>query len=94
MCLGTSLRVHPACDLPGFSQGPLFIVNLQATPKDADALRSGGLLLHGRIDLVMKHVMSGLGLTDQIREVSQEMEFQRDRDCFSFKRDDKEMCSL
>ncbi|KAJ7523565.1 hypothetical protein O6H91_18G054200 [Diphasiastrum complanatum] len=59
LCLGTSLQITPACNLPLKalrSGGKLVIVNLQGTPKDKKAT----LLIHGRVDEVMAGVMKHL----------------------------------
>jgi NAD-dependent SIR2 family protein deacetylase len=59
VCLGTSLQISPACDLPVRTVragGTLAIVNLQPTPKDAHA----GLVVRGRCDSVMRRVMARL----------------------------------
>ena len=61
--------MRPACEIPGMASGPMFIVNLQPTPKDAQALRSGGLLIRGRIDDVMRLVMVELDMAEQVNEV-------------------------
>mmetsp|Transcript_37356 Transcript_37356/g.105395 ORF Transcript_37356/g.105395 Transcript_37356/m.105395 type:complete len:475 (-) Transcript_37356:369-1793(-) len=60
ICLGTSLQIVPACNIPietVKSGGKLVIVNLQKTPKDKKA----SLLIRGRSDEVMKAVMEQLG---------------------------------
>ncbi|WMV39991.1 hypothetical protein MTR67_033376 [Solanum verrucosum] len=49
LCLGTSLQITPACNLPLKSLkggGKIVIVNLQKTPKDKKA----SLLIHGLVD--------------------------------------------
>ncbi|KAK7842277.1 nad-dependent protein deacetylase srt1 [Quercus suber] len=51
LCLGTSLQITPACNLPLKSLrggGKIIIVNLQKTPKDKKA----SLVIHGRVDKV------------------------------------------
>lgn len=61
LCLGTSLQITPACDLPLKalrSGGKVVIVNLQQTPKDKQA----GLVIHGLVDEVMSGVMNYLSL--------------------------------
>jgi NAD-dependent SIR2 family protein deacetylase len=62
VCTGTSLQIHPSCDLPLKTRragGALAIVNLQRTPKD----RSASLLIRRRADDVMRAVCAGLGLS-------------------------------
>lgn len=65
ICLGTSLQIVPACNLPlkatrvykgGTKQEPgrLVIVNLQETQHDRKAVKSGGLVCHARCDDVMR----------------------------------------
>lgn len=52
VCMGTSLRITPVCDLPEQVQshgGKLVIVNLQETPKDHRA----DLVIHAKCDQVM-----------------------------------------
>ncbi|KAM0904669.1 hypothetical protein ACQ4PT_017876 [Festuca glaucescens] len=49
LCLGTSLQITPACNMPLMSiknGGKVAIVNLQATPKDKKA----SLVIHGLVD--------------------------------------------
>lgn len=61
LCLGTSLQITPACDIPLRalrSGGKLVIVNLQQTPKDNEAC----LVIHGLVDEVILGVMSYLYL--------------------------------
>src|SRR5690606_8243913 len=60
LCLGTSLRVEPANELPllGPDDGKLVIVNLQKTPKDKFA----DLCIHYECDKVMKSVMEQLNI--------------------------------
>uniref|UniRef100_A0A0E0GYB6 protein acetyllysine N-acetyltransferase n=1 Tax=Oryza nivara TaxID=4536 RepID=A0A0E0GYB6_ORYNI len=51
LCLGTSLQITPACNMPLLSLkngGRVAIVNLQATPKDKKA----SLVIHGLVDKV------------------------------------------
>jgi mono-ADP-ribosyltransferase sirtuin 6 len=62
--VGTSLRVQPACNLPEkcrFNKGKMIIVNLQGTGKDDEALRTGGILIHHKIDKVFALIMAELG---------------------------------
>ncbi|CDP20179.1 unnamed protein product [Coffea canephora] len=59
LCLGTSLQITPACNLPLKSLrggGKIVIVNLQPTPKDKKAW----LVVHGMVDQVMAGVMERL----------------------------------
>ncbi|KAL7088095.1 hypothetical protein ACP275_13G108200 [Erythranthe tilingii] len=59
LCLGTSLQITPACNLPLKclkTGGKIVIVNLQKTPKDKKA----SLVMHGRVDKVITGVMSSL----------------------------------
>ncbi|XP_024160627.1 NAD-dependent protein deacetylase SRT1 isoform X2 [Rosa chinensis] len=61
LCLGTSLQITPACNLPLRSLrggGKIVIVNLQKTPKDKKAT----LLLHGLVDKVISGVLDSLNL--------------------------------
>lgn len=61
LCLGTSLQITPACNMPLMSiknGGRVAIVNLQATPKDKKA----SLVIHGLVDKVIAGVMSKLSL--------------------------------
>uniref|UniRef100_A0A5B7A865 NAD-dependent protein deacetylase SRT1 n=2 Tax=Davidia involucrata TaxID=16924 RepID=A0A5B7A865_DAVIN len=61
LCLGTSLQITPACNLPLKSLrggGKIVIVNLQKTPKDKKAT----LLIHGLVDKVIAGVMELLNL--------------------------------
>ena len=59
--LGTSLQIHPACNLPlktVRNGGKLVIVNLQPTPKD----KAASLVIRRRCDDVMRVVMAALHL--------------------------------
>uniref|UniRef100_A0ACD5Z268 Uncharacterized protein n=1 Tax=Avena sativa TaxID=4498 RepID=A0ACD5Z268_AVESA len=61
LCLGTSLQITPACNMPLMSiknGGKVAIVNLQATPKDKKA----SLVIHGLVDKVIAGVMCILNL--------------------------------
>ncbi|KAE8125374.1 hypothetical protein FH972_020190 [Carpinus fangiana] len=61
LCLGTSLQITPACNLPLKSLrggGKIVIVNLQKTPKDKKA----SIVIHGRVDKVVAGVMDLLNL--------------------------------
>ncbi|KAL6199734.1 hypothetical protein ACLB2K_029517 [Fragaria x ananassa] len=61
LCLGTSLQITPACNLPLRSLrggGNIVIVNLQKTPKDKKA----ALLIHGLVDKVISGVLDILNL--------------------------------
>ncbi|KAG9448560.1 hypothetical protein H6P81_008525 [Aristolochia fimbriata] len=61
LCLGTSLQITPACNLPLrciHGGGKLVIVNLQPTPKDKKA----SLVIHGLVDKVIEGVMRLLNL--------------------------------
>lgn len=61
ICLGTSLQITPACNLPLKSVragGKLVIINLQATPKDKKA----ALVIHGQVDQVIAGVLKCLNL--------------------------------
>jgi len=57
LCLGTSLRIEPAGNLPTLAK-KFVIVNLQPTPYDNDA----ELVIRCRVDDVMKHLMEECGL--------------------------------
>lgn len=62
LCLGTSLQITPACNLPLRSVrggGKMVIVNLQATPKDKKA----ALVIHARVDEVIAGIMQRLDLS-------------------------------
>lgn len=61
LCLGTSLQITPACNLPLKSLrngGEIVIVNLQQTPKDKKA----NLVIHGLVDKVIAGVMHILSM--------------------------------
>eukprot|EP01112_Ceratiomyxa_fruticulosa_P019966 TRINITY_DN666_c0_g2_i2.p1 TRINITY_DN666_c0_g2~~TRINITY_DN666_c0_g2_i2.p1 ORF type:complete len:333 (-),score=44.16 TRINITY_DN666_c0_g2_i2:124-1122(-) len=67
LCLGTSLQIRPACNLPvkstranGKPTGPgdMVIVNLQSTPQD----RHASVIIHAKCDQVMEMVMEKLGI--------------------------------
>ncbi|KAJ4981423.1 hypothetical protein NE237_032260 [Protea cynaroides] len=61
LCLGTSLQITPACNLPLKSirgGGRIVIVNLQHTPKDKKA----SLVIHGFVDQVIAGVLHLLNL--------------------------------
>ncbi|GAY55081.1 hypothetical protein CUMW_161750 [Citrus unshiu] len=61
LCLGTSLQITPACNLPLKSLrggGKIVIVNLQQTPKDKKA----SLVVHAPVDKVIAGVMHHLNL--------------------------------
>ncbi|PON94011.1 Sirtuin family [Trema orientale] len=61
LCLGTSLQITPACNLPLKSLrggGKIVIVNLQKTPKDKKA----SLVIHGLVDKVVSGAMKSLNL--------------------------------
>ncbi|GMH05817.1 hypothetical protein Nepgr_007657 [Nepenthes gracilis] len=61
LCLGTSLQITPACNLPLkclHGGGKIVIVNLQKTPKDKKA----SLVIHGFVDKVIAGVMNRLNL--------------------------------
>ncbi|XP_031407124.1 NAD-dependent protein deacetylase SRT1 isoform X2 [Punica granatum] len=61
LCLGTSLQITPACNLPLKclqGGGKIIIVNLQKTPKDKKA----SLVIHGFVDKVVSGVMNLLNL--------------------------------
>nr|B8ARK7.2 RecName: Full=NAD-dependent protein deacetylase SRT1; AltName: Full=Regulatory protein SIR2 homolog 1; AltName: Full=SIR2-like protein 1; Short=OsSIRT1 [Oryza sativa Indica Group] len=61
LCLGTSLQITPACNMPLLSLkngGRVAIVNLQATPKDKKA----SLVIHGLVDKVIAGVMYMMNL--------------------------------
>eukprot|EP00250_Pteridium_aquilinum_P009121 c18454_g1_i2 orf=212-1627(+) len=62
LCLGTSLQITPACNLPLRAVrggGKMVIVNLQATPKDKKA----ELVIHARVDEVIAGIMERLHLS-------------------------------
>lgn len=61
LCLGTSMRITPACNLPLRTVrrgGKMVIVNLQPTPKDKQA----AVVIHAPVDTVMARVMQHLQL--------------------------------
>ncbi len=62
LCLGTSLRIAPACNIPPLTKkhgGKLVIINLQKTPKDKQA----DMKIHGKSDIIMKLLMQHLSLS-------------------------------
>ena len=68
LCLGTSLQITPACDLPLRALrkqkhkpdgGSLAIINLQETPKDGKAT----VVIHAPVDEVMAKCMAALELS-------------------------------
>ncbi|CAH8381829.1 unnamed protein product [Eruca vesicaria subsp. sativa] len=61
LCLGTSLQITPACNLPLKclrGGGKIVIVNLQKTPKDKKA----DVVIHGLVDKVVAGVMEALNM--------------------------------
>ncbi|KAH9607196.1 hypothetical protein KSS87_021262 [Heliosperma pusillum] len=61
LCLGTSLQITPACNLPLKclrGGGKIVIVNLQKTPKDTKA----SMVIRGLVDKVISGVMNNLNL--------------------------------
>jgi len=63
LCMGTSMRVSPACDLPLFGRKSnknhkLVIINLQKTPYDS----SCALRIFAKVDTVMTMLMKHLNL--------------------------------
>ncbi|KAG9159966.1 hypothetical protein Leryth_005710 [Lithospermum erythrorhizon] len=61
LCLGTSLQITPACNLPLKcirGGGKIVIINLQETPKDKKA----SLVIHERVDKIIRGVMAFLNL--------------------------------
>lgn len=61
LCLGTSLQITPACNLPLKclrSGGKFVIVNLQKTPKDKKA----NMVIHGLVDKVIVGVIDQLNM--------------------------------
>lgn len=71
-CLGTSLRVRPASEMPlevSKSGGKLVIVNLQKTPKDQKA----SIKIHEKCDVVMKDLMKGLGISIPVYKQTQKV---------------------
>ncbi|KAG8466015.1 hypothetical protein KFE25_005585 [Diacronema lutheri] len=61
LCLGTSLQITPACNMPQRVTrrgGKLAIVNLQRTPKDGKA----AIVVRARVDAVMARVARALGI--------------------------------
>eukprot|EP00877_Chromochloris_zofingiensis_P004606 jgi/Chrzof1/14146/Cz08g26220.t1 len=61
ICLGTSLQIYPAANLPLRtlkSGGHMAIINLQATPKDKKA----SIVIHAKVDEVMALLMHYLGI--------------------------------
>ncbi|KAJ8614462.1 hypothetical protein CTAYLR_000833 [Chrysophaeum taylorii] len=57
LCLGTSLRITPAADLP-LSAKRFVIVNLQETPHD----RQAALVIRAKVDAVMSFLLAELNL--------------------------------
>ncbi|KAJ4461701.1 putative Sir2 family protein [Paratrimastix pyriformis] len=69
LCLGSSLTVSPACDMPlevARHGGKLVICNLQRTPLDREAT----LRIHGKCDSLMRVVMRELGMVPPVFELS------------------------
>ncbi|KAG9134190.1 hypothetical protein Leryth_024029, partial [Lithospermum erythrorhizon] len=61
LCLGTSLQITPACNLPLKclrGGGEIAIVNLQPTPKDKRA----SLIIHGFVDKIISEIMDIINL--------------------------------
>lgn len=59
VCMGSSMRVTPACDMPltcTATGGKVVIINLQKTPADQYA----SLLIHEKVDKVIEMVMKHL----------------------------------
>jgi NAD+-dependent protein deacetylase sirtuin 6 len=63
ICLGTSLRINPANQLP-LKAKKFVIVNLQKTPMDNEA----ALIIRERVDAVMKDVLEHLGCNQLVDE--------------------------
>lgn len=70
ICLGTSLQITPACNLPlktirryrnKQDPGKLVIINLQRTQHDKRAEASGGVVIRAKVDDVMRRLMAKLG---------------------------------
>lgn len=59
VCLGTSLRIEPAGELPTYAK-QFVICNLQETPYDEEAT----LIVRAPVDDVMREVMAQLGYAD------------------------------
>ena len=62
ICMGTSLRIRPASELPLISVrngGKLVIINLQNTPKD----RHAWMNIHAPVDQIMSGVMALLSIS-------------------------------
>jgi NAD+-dependent protein deacetylase sirtuin 6 len=64
LCLGTSLRIQPANQLP-LRAKRFVIVNLQQTPIDEQA----ALIIRERVDIVMKGIEKWLGEADLCRDI-------------------------
>jgi len=60
--LGSSMHVTPACDVPLSCTGPAVIVNRQATGRDTEALKKGGVLIHRTCDEFMERLLIHLGI--------------------------------
>ena len=61
VCMGSSMRVQPACNMPLGCKpngGRLVVINLQKTPVDSDC----DLIIHERVDKVVKLLMKKLEL--------------------------------
>jgi len=58
LVIGTSMRVSPACNLPGLCKGPLVILNLQKTPFDNQA----SIRVFSKCDEFFRLVMDNLGM--------------------------------
>ena len=74
ICLGTSLQISPACNLPlrtirtytsckeKTEPGKLVIINLQKTQHDKKAVTSGGAVIRAKADDVMRMLMKELDI--------------------------------
>jgi NAD+-dependent protein deacetylase sirtuin 6 len=71
ICLGTSLQITPACNLPlktirtykdKPNPGKLVIINLQRTQHDKKAEKSGGVVIRAKADDVMKRLITKLNM--------------------------------
>lgn len=62
LCLGSSLNVTPAADIPFEGDATVVVVSLQRTGRDVQALQTGGILIHQDCNQVMEALVAKLGL--------------------------------
>eukprot|EP00056_Hartaetosiga_gracilis_P003172 m.60152 g.60152 ORF g.60152 m.60152 type:complete len:352 (-) comp11358_c0_seq1:2434-3489(-) len=78
LCIGSSLSVTPAADMPILCKsmsGKMHIVNLQKTVRDFEAFSTKGEVLHCKCDKAMKEIMKQLDISvDNCDEIDDEDE--------------------